>query len=66
MLFEPSTGANLPEYGAIKSPSALSRFLNEYGWPTLGVIRATRQEIRKHHHSGTIGLKITPHLAATD
>jgi hypothetical protein len=47
MLFEPSTGAKLPEYGAIKSPSALSRFLNEYGWPTLGVIRATRQEIRK-------------------
>lgn len=47
MFFEPSTGAKLPEYSAIKSPSALSRFLNEYGWPTLGVIRATRKEIRK-------------------
>jgi Transposase DDE domain len=47
MFFEPSTVAKLPEYGVIKSPSALSRFLNEYGWPTLAVIRATRQEIRK-------------------
>jgi hypothetical protein len=47
MFFAPSTGATLPNDAVIKSPSALSRFLNEYGWPTLGVIRATRQEIKK-------------------
>ena len=30
-----------------KSAAALSRFLNEYGWPTRAVIRATRTQILK-------------------
>jgi hypothetical protein len=47
MFFEPATGAKLPDACVIKSPSAVSRFLNEYDWPTLAVMRAARQEIRK-------------------
>jgi Transposase DDE domain len=61
MFFEPSTGAKLPEHGVLRSPSALSRFLNEYGWPTMAVIRATRQEIRKQlKRNAFIGRR--PHL----
>lgn len=45
IFFEPSNGKMLPEHSVIKSPAALSRFLNRYGWPTRAVIRATRQQI---------------------
>ena len=30
-----------------KSAAALSRFMNEYGWPTRAVIRATRKQVLK-------------------
>jgi Transposase DDE domain len=44
MFWEPQRVA-LPEECVIKSAAALSRFLNEYGWPTRSVIRATRKQI---------------------
>lgn len=44
MFWEPQRVA-LPEQCVLKSPAALSRFLNEYGWPTRAVIRATRKQI---------------------
>ena len=46
MFWEPQRVA-LPEQCVIKSPAALSRFLNEYGWPTRAVIRATRKQVLK-------------------
>jgi Transposase DDE domain len=46
MFWEPQRVA-LPEQCVIKSPAALSRFFNEYGWPTRAVIRATRKQILK-------------------
>ena len=45
LFMEPNNGKMLPEHGVIKSPAALSRFFNEYGWPTRAVIRTTRQHI---------------------
>ena len=45
LFFEPSNGRMLPEHSVIKSPAAVSRFFNRYGWPTRAVIRATRQQI---------------------
>ena len=42
-LFLEGQGLPLPEHCATKSASALSRFLNEYKWPTRQVIRAVRQ-----------------------
>ena len=47
LFMEPNNGKMLPEHGVIKSPAALSRFFNEYGWPTRTVIRTTRQHILK-------------------
>lgn len=44
MFWEPQRVA-LPEQSVIKSAAALSRFMNEYGWPTRAVIRATRKQI---------------------
>jgi hypothetical protein len=44
-LFLDAQGHPLPEYSQIKSPGALSRFLNEYDWSTRQVIRAVRQQI---------------------
>jgi Transposase DDE domain len=44
MFWEPQRVA-LPEQCVIKSAAALSRFLNEYGWPTRAVIRATRKQV---------------------
>jgi Transposase DDE domain len=44
MFWEPKRIA-LPEHCVIKSAAALSRFMNEYGWPTRAVIRATRKQI---------------------
>ena len=45
LFMEPTNGQMVPEHGVIKSPAALSRFFNEYGWPTRAVIRTTRQHI---------------------
>jgi hypothetical protein len=45
LFFEPTDGRMLPEHSVIKSPAALSRFLNNYGWPTRAVIRASRRYI---------------------
>jgi hypothetical protein len=41
-LFLEGQGIPLPEHCKIKSASALSRFLNEYKWPTRQVIRTVR------------------------
>lgn len=46
-LFLQARGAALPEHAERKSPSALSRFLNLYDWPTRAVIRTLRQEVLK-------------------
>ena len=46
MFWEPQR-VGLPEQCVIKSPAALSRFFNEYGWPTRSVIRATRKQVLK-------------------
>jgi hypothetical protein len=45
LFFEPTDGRMVPEHSVIKSPAALSRFFNQYGWPTRAVIRATRKHI---------------------
>lgn len=42
-LFLEGQGTPLPEHCKTKSASALSRFLNEYKWPTRQVIKAVRQ-----------------------
>ncbi len=42
-LFLEGRGISLPEHCQTKSASALSRFLNEYKWPTRQVIRAVRR-----------------------
>jgi hypothetical protein len=44
-LFLQAEGRPLPEYSHVKSPSALSRFLNENRWSTRQVIRAVRQQM---------------------
>ena len=46
-LFLSAQGLALPERAGHKSPSALSRFLNLYHWPTTGVILTVRREILK-------------------
>jgi hypothetical protein len=46
MFWEPQRVA-LPEHCVLKSAAALSRFMNEYGWPTRAVIRATRKQVLK-------------------
>jgi hypothetical protein len=46
-LFLSEFGHALPEHTAVKSPSSLSRFLNQYAWSTRSVIRTTRQAIRR-------------------
>jgi hypothetical protein len=46
-LFLQARGTALPEHAERKSPSALSRFLNLYDWPTRAVIRTLRQEVLK-------------------
>ena len=45
VLFLGTRGLALPEHAQSKSPSALSRFLNLYDWPTTSVIRGLRKEI---------------------
>lgn len=44
-LFLDAQGHALPNHTQVKSPSALSRFLNHYHWPTRQVIRVTRQAV---------------------
>jgi hypothetical protein len=44
-LFLSARGLALPEHTTHKSPSALSRFLNLYDWPTNSVIRTLRREV---------------------
>jgi hypothetical protein len=44
-MFWKSQRVALPEQCILKSPAALSRFFNEYGWPTRSVIRATRKHV---------------------
>lgn len=46
-LFLCAQGLALPEHASHKSPSALSRFLNLYDWPTTSVIRSLRRETLK-------------------
>ena len=46
-LFLQARGLALPEHAKHKSPSALSRFLNLYEWPTRAVVRALRREVSK-------------------
>lgn len=46
-LFLCAQGLALPEHATHKSPSAISRFLNLYDWPTTGVIRTLRGEVLK-------------------
>ena len=46
-LFLQARGMALPEHAQRKSPSALSRFLNLYDWPTRAVIRTLRREVSK-------------------
>ena len=45
-LFLQAKGKPLPEYSQVKSPSALSRFLNENRWSTRRVIRTVRLELQ--------------------
>lgn len=45
VLFLGTRALALPERANSKSPSAISRFLNVYGWPTTSVIRTLRKEI---------------------
>ena len=51
-LLLPGHGQARPQRSQTKSPSALSRFLNSYPWPTRALIRLARQEA-----------ETTPHLA---
>ena len=44
-MFWESRRVALPAQCVLKSPAALSRFFNEYGWPTRAVIRATRKQV---------------------
>jgi hypothetical protein len=46
-LFLRARGMALPEHAQGKSPSALSRFLNVYDWPTRAAIRTLRREVSK-------------------
>lgn len=46
-LFLGAQGMALPEHARHKSPSALSRFLNLYDWPTRSVTATLRREILK-------------------
>jgi len=43
-------GKARPQHSKTKSPSALSRFLNHYPWPTRALIRLARQEAQEALH----------------
>lgn len=63
-LFLEAQGHPLPQHTQLKSASSLSRFLNQYVWSTLSVIRTTRkavlQQIEAHlpHLGSTLSLLI--------
>ena len=44
-LFLEAQGHPLPQHTQLKSASSLSRFLNQYVWSTLSVIRTTRKAV---------------------
>ena len=44
-LFLDASGKPFPHYSTLKSGSALSRFLNQYDWPTRKVIRMMQGKI---------------------
>ena len=44
-LFLEAQGHPLPQNTQLKSASSLSRFLNQYVWSTLSVIRTTRKAV---------------------
>jgi hypothetical protein len=46
-LFLRAQGTPLPEHSPLKSPSALSRFLNLYTWSVRGLIRRLQQALRQ-------------------
>ncbi|BDG27754.1 hypothetical protein TthSNM66_23900 (plasmid) [Thermus thermophilus] len=46
-LFLTGHGKARPQHSKTKSPSALSRFLNRYPWPTRALIRLARKEAEK-------------------
>ena len=46
-LFLRAQGTPLPEHSQLKSPSALSRFLNVYTWSVRGLIRRLQQALRQ-------------------
>lgn len=46
-LFLEADGAAKPEHTQVKSPSALSRFLNEYNWNVRSLIRTVRSRVEK-------------------
>jgi hypothetical protein len=46
-LFLKAQGAPPPEHSQLKSPSALSRFLNVYSWSVRQVIRRLRGAVRQ-------------------
>jgi hypothetical protein len=46
-LFLGADGHGVPDHTEVKSPSALSRFLNHYPWSTREVIRVMRQGMRE-------------------
>ena len=46
-LFLTGHGKARPQHSKTKSPSALSRFLNRYPWPTRALIRLVREEAQK-------------------
>ena len=58
-LFLEAQGHPLPQHTQLKSPAALSRFLNQYVWSTLSVIRTTRKAILQQLEAHL------PHLGST-
>ena len=61
-LFLETQGHAVPEHTPVKSASALSRFLNHYGWPTRQVIRASRHAVLKqiaaHRPHPTVPIRV--------
>jgi hypothetical protein len=58
-LFLEAQGHPLPQHTQLKSASSLSRFLNQYVWSTLSVIRTTRKAILQQIETHL------PHLGST-
>jgi len=58
-LFLEAQGHPLPQHTQLKSASSLSRFLNQYVWSTLSVIRTTRKSVLQQIEAHL------PHLGST-